>query len=140
MADVIPVHLVIWNEKAKMHLNEYKYDYRMNHGNSEISKIKKMAAFWNLNIDFSCIFRFLGGKKKKEKEKKTADFEIRGSKIFKFQVNRSTKTWDIPSTSLKRMDLRKTHLKFFVTHCIEIFTLTINRVVRKIKYYKIITI
>ena len=59
--------LVIWNWKTKMHLNWYKCGYRVNHGNSEISKIKKMAAFWN--IDFSCAFRLSGGKKKKNRKK-----------------------------------------------------------------------
>ena len=32
----------------------------------------------------------------------------------KFQVSRSIKTWDIPSASLRNMDLRKTHLKFLL--------------------------
>ena len=77
MADAIPGHLKLKDQNARY--NQYKYGYRVNHGNSEISKIKKMAAFWSWNIDFSCAFSLSGGKKRKKNKnrKKPSDFEIR---------------------------------------------------------------
>ena len=39
MADAIPGHLKLKDQNARY--NQYKYGYRVNHGNSEISKIKK---------------------------------------------------------------------------------------------------
>ena len=57
----------IWlfeSKKIKKHLNYYKYGYNKNQWNSEISKIKKMAAFWNLDIDFPSAFRLSVGKRK----------------------------------------------------------------------------
>ena len=113
---------------------------------TETAKFRKLKKWQHFEVKISLsrvLFVFWVVKKKKEKENrrkhhilKSAVYAIKvhPAKIsFKFQVNRSTKTWYIPSASLKNMDLRS-------FCCTKVFILTINRAVQKIKYYKIVII
>ena len=107
----------------------------MNHGNSEISKIKKMAAFWSLNIDFSCAFRPLGGKKK---WKETSDFEIRGSHDkgtsgeYLLQISSQSINWNVryPVSQFKKYGFERNTFEVSVTRCTKIFMLTLRAVHR----------
>ena len=95
----------------------------MNHGNCEISKIKKNGSILKLKYRlFLCFSSLWVAKKKKKKNRKRHQilkFVVHAIKVHlakissKFQVNRSTETRDIPLASTTSMNLRKTRLKFF---------------------------
>ena len=113
---------------------------------AKFRKLKEWQHFEDKILIFLVLYVFWVVKRKKKIEK-ASDFEIHAIKVHamkissKFQVNLSTKTWDIPSASLKTVyGFRKTHSKFLLLVVQKYSYLQSIEQYKKIKYYKIIII
>lgn len=102
----------------------------MTHWIREISKIKRIVAFWNLNIRFPRVFHLLSDK---QKQKKTSNLEIcdargDGTSGEDLQISGQSVNWNAryPVNHLEKYVFEKNAFEVFITCCTTVVHRTLN--------------